>query len=146
MGLNLNAITYTSSDYKIVMSARGGLLMPRITVPLLTVDNIDHGAKKEHEYQHAIGSDEPFALKTNASTYPGKLTLQAGELIAYLASMGLTMATQITNATISIVSFDGLYAFIYKGVVITSDDKSIKAKDKHSLVTLSFEAIGVVGV
>ena len=146
MALNLNALIYTSSDYKIVISARGGFLLPHVVMPLLTVESLDHGSKKEHEYIHSIGSDEPVGLKTNTSTYPGKITCEAGELIAYLAAMGLTMATQITDATISVVSFDGLYAFIYKGVVITSDDKSIKAKDKRSLVTLSFEAVGVVGV
>ena len=138
--MNLNKLIYTSSDYKIALSYNG------VTVPLNIVESFDYGGKKESEYIHAVGTDEPVGLKTNTSTYPGKLSMEAGEVEIFLKAAGLALMTQITNATISVVTFDGNLAMIYKSVVFTSHDGSFKAKDKRSLITLSWESIGPVGI
>jgi len=143
--LNLNGIIYTGADYKVALSATNST-GTNITVPIQTLESVDFGGKVESEYIHVVGDKEPRGLKTNTSTYPGKLTLQAGELSIILKALGYIVATQITDATISIVSFDGAMLFIMKSVVFTSHDSSVKAKDKQSLVTVSFEAIGIVGI
>jgi hypothetical protein len=140
MAQNLNRLIYTSSDYKLALSCNG------VTVPLSTLESFDYGAKKETEYIHVIGDDEPVGLKTNTSTYPGKLSLQAGELELLLKALGFMYATQITNATVSIVSFDGNVSKILKSVVFDSHDGSVKAKDKHSLITLNFNSLSTVGM
>ena len=137
---DLSAAVFTSSDYKIALSVNN------TPFPLTIVESFDYGAKKEHEYVHIIGSDEPVAVKTNTSTYPGKITMEAGELEALLISQGYVFATQIKNATISIVTFQGDIIKFFKSCVITSHDSSVKAKDKRSLVSLSFESIGAVGI
>jgi multisubunit Na+/H+ antiporter MnhE subunit len=138
--MNANAIIYTSSDYKIAISANG------ITVPLSIVESVDFGAKKESEYIHAIGTDEPMGLKTNTSTYPGKISMEAGEFEAFLIALGYVFGTQVVDATIAVVTFDGILVKVFKGIVFDSDDRSIKAKDKRSLVTLDFKAVGVAGI
>ncbi len=141
MALNLNGIIYTSSDYKMAISCNGGT-----PVPISSLESFDYGAKKESEYIHAVGTDEPIGLKTNTSTYPGKITMQAGELEILLKANGAVVATQLNNATVSIVSFDGNISKILKSVVFTSHDGAVKAKDKQSLITLSIESIGFVGI
>jgi hypothetical protein len=138
--MNLNSLIFTSSDYKIAVSCNG------VTAPLSIVESFDYGAKKESEYIHVIGTDEPQGLKTNTSTYPGKITIEAGELELFLAALGYVFATQITSATISIVTYKGDLLKIFKNCVFTSHDGSVKAKDKRSLITLSFESTGAAGI
>lgn len=142
--MNLNGLIYTSSDYKIALSATGPA--GQIKVPLTIVESFDYGAKKEVEYVHIVGSDEPAGLKTNTSTYPGKITMEAGELDKLLAAVGAVFTTQLTDATISIVTFDGLLVKIFKSCVFSSHDGSVKAKDKRSLITLSFDSLGAAGI
>lgn len=117
-----------------------------ITVPLNIVESIDYSAKKESEYIHVIGTDEPQGLKTNTSTYPGKITIEAGELELFLLSLGYVFAHQITGATISVVTFKGDLLKIFKNCVFTSHDGAVKAKDKRSLITLTFESMGAAGI
>ena len=138
--MNLNSLIFTAADYKLAVSVNG------VTAPLSIVESFDYGAKKEHEYIHIIGSEEPVGLKTNTSTYPGKITMEAGELEAFLITLGYVFATQIKDATISIVTFTGVLVKVYKACVFTSHDGSVKAKDKRSLITLPFESIGAVGI
>jgi hypothetical protein len=137
--MNLNQIIYTAADYKIALSCNG------FTVPLTIVESLDYGSKKEHEYIHIVGSEEPVGLKTNTSTYPGKLGMEAGELELFLALNGYVFATQIKDATISIIALTGVLIKVFKSVVVTSHDASIKAKDKRSVISLSWESIGAVG-
>ena len=138
--MNLNALIFTAADYKLAVSVNG------VTAPLSMVESFDYGAKKEHEYIHVIGSEEPQGLKTNTSTYPGKITIEAGELEAFLILLGFVFATQIKDATISVVTFGGDLIKVFKSCVFTSHDGSVKAKDKRSLITLSFESIGATGI
>lgn len=139
MALNLNGLIYTSADYRITLTANG------IPVPLNTVESFDYGRDVESEYIHSIGTEEPIGLKTNTATYPGKLSLQAGELELFLAAQGLVFASQITDAVIAIIGGTTLVK-VFKGVVIKSHKGSVKVKDKQSLITLDFESIGVAGI
>ncbi len=136
----MNALIFTAADYKIALSVNG------VTVPLTVVESFDYGAKKEHEYIHIVGSEEPVGLKTNTSTYPGKIQMEAGELEQLLLTLGYVFATQIKDATVSIVTFAGDLVKVFKSCVITSHDGSVKAKDKRSLITMSFESIGISGL
>lgn len=142
---NLNGLIYTSSDYKMALSAVGPTGLT-VKVPLTTVESFDYGSKVEGEYIHVVGDKEPIGHKTNTSTYPGKLTLQAGELEIILKAIGAVMATQISNATITIIALNGAFAKIAKNVDIMSHDGSVKAKDKQSLITLNYEGLGFVGI
>ena len=143
--MNLNGVIYTSSDYKIALAATGPTGL-RIKVPLTIVESFDYGSKKEVEYIHITGSDEPVGLKTNTSTYPGKIAIEAGELDKMLAVVGAVFTTQLTDATISIVTRDGLLLKIFNSCVFSSHDGSVKAKDKRSLITLSFDSLGAAGI
>jgi len=144
--MNLNGLVYTSTDYKLALSASGPS-GTTFTVPLNTVGDFDYGAKKEVEYVHVVGSDEPVALKSNTSTYPGKLTIEAGEIEALLAAVGAVFTTQLTNATISIVAINNVGFFkIFKSCVFSEHGGTVKAKDKHTLITLSFDSLGAAGI
>ena len=57
MALNLNALIYTSADYRITLTANG------IPVPLNTVESFDYGRDVESEYIHTIGTEEPIGLE-----------------------------------------------------------------------------------
>ena len=138
--MNYNKLIFTSSDYKLAVSAGG------ITVPLSIVESFDYGAKKESEYIHRIGSDEPAGLKSNASTYPGKISMEVGELEIFLKLLGFIFITQVTDATVSIVTPFGDIVKIFNGCIFESDDRSVKAKDKRSLVSFDFKAVSVDGI
>ena len=144
MALNLNPLVYTSSDYKITISAKNDS-GKTVTVPLFIVEDIGYGAKKELEYIHGVGSDEPRALKSNTSTYPGKLTIEAGELENLLIGLGLVFATQIQSFTIAIIGGVNLIK-VFKECKFDSHDGTIKAKDKRSLISMNFMALGVAGL
>ena len=138
--MNLNKLIFTAADYKIALSVNG------FTVPLSIVESFDYGAKVEHEYIHVVGSSEPQGLKTNTSTYPGKISMEAGELEIFLALNGYVFATQIKDATISIIALNGDFIKVFKSCVVTSHDGSVKSKDKRSIISLAFESIGAVGI
>jgi hypothetical protein len=138
--MDYNKLIFTSSDYKMVISVAG------VTAPITILESFDYGAKKESEYIHRIGSDEPAGLKTNASTYPGKLQMEAGELEILLSTLGFVFMTQIVNATISIVTPFGDLIKVFKGCIFESHDGSVKAKDKRSLISIDFKAVSVEGI
>ena len=144
MSLNLNPLVYTSSDYKITISAKNDNGQV-ITVPLFVVEDLGYGAKKELEYIHGIGSDEPRALKSNTSTYPGKLSMEAGELENLLIGLGVPFATHIQSFTIAVIGGANLVK-VFKECKFDSHDATIKAKDKRSLISMNFMALGVAGL
>ncbi len=142
--MNLNGLVFTSSDYKITLSATGP--NGRFPIILNIVESFDYSAKKESEYIHVIGTDEPQALKTNTSTYPGKITIEAGELELFLIACGAVFITQLYDATISIVTLKGDLVKIFKSCVFTDHSGAVKAKDKRSLISINFESLGAAGI
>lgn len=132
---NQNGVIYTAADYKISWTVNG------TNYQLQVVESFDWGSKLESEYIHTIGTKEPVGLKTNTFTYPGKFQIENGELEKMLIEQSLIDATHAEESIISIVSFDGNYKRTFESVVIESNDNSIKAKDKRSLVSIDFKAI-----
>lgn len=138
---NLNQLIITSAFYRIILvvpTAIGSL-----TFPLLTVSSVDWNDASEGEDIYAIGTEEPIGNKTNANKYSGKLSLQVGELNAILSGSGFNSAIRIRNATLAITALTGGYAKTYKNVNILTDSSATKAKDKESLTSLDFNAIGL---
>lgn len=138
--MDKNQFIFTSSDYRITVLVNGQI------APLTIYEVVEYNAKKESEFIHSIGSDEPVGLKTNTSTYGGSFTVEAGELEIFLALLGDVFATQITNAIIAIVTPKGDLSKIFKGCVFDTHDSSIKAKDKRSLIKIDFKAISAEGI
>ena len=138
--MDYSKLIFTSSDYKLAISVGNN------TVPLTIVESFDYEAKKEVETIHRIGSDEPAGVKTNASTYGGKISIEAGELEIFLKLLGYVAAHQISDATISIVTPFGDLLKIFKGCAISSHAGSVKAKDKRSLISLDFTAVSISGI
>jgi hypothetical protein len=85
-------------------------------------------------------------VKTNASTYPGKISIEAGELEIFLKALGYVFATQISGATISIVTPFGDIVKVFKGCAFSSHDGAVKAKDKRSVISMDFQATEVEGI
>lgn len=138
---NLNQLIITSALYKILLvipTALGSL-----SFSLLTVSGIDWNDASEGEDIYACGTEEPIGNKTNANSYKGKLNLQIGEMNAILAASGFDSAIRIRGGTLAITALVGRYAKVYKNVNILTDSSSIKAKDKESLTSLDFNAIGL---
>ena len=135
---NYNGLTYTAAEYKIL------LLLNGIPYPLVTVNDFSSNVKAEDETGYAIGEEDPIIEKTNALQYSGKLSMRIGELNAILLANGLKSAASIRNATLGITSIDGLFHRVYSGVNILSEDIDIKAKDKDTIVPLSWKAVSIV--
>jgi hypothetical protein len=138
--MDFNKLIFTSSDYLLAVSVNG------VTAPISILESFDYGAKKEMEVIHRIGSDEPAGVKSNASTYPGKIQMEAGELEIFLKSLGFVFATQIIGATVSVVTPEGDIVKVFRGCVFGTHDGSVKAKDKRSLISIEFMATSVDGI
>src|ERR1017187_6148695 len=102
--MNNNALVYTSSDYNIALSISGNKSV------LATCEEMKYGAKIESEFFHFIGDDEPGALKSNAASYEGNLTLQAGELEKILTKAGVLFLTQVKDNVISLTALNGSFS------------------------------------
>jgi hypothetical protein len=138
---NLNQLIITAALYKTVLvipTANGSL-----SFVLLTASQLDWADASEGETIHAIGDEEPIGNKSNANKYSGKLTMQIGELNVILQACGFNSAIRVRGATLAITALTGGFAKVYKSLNINSDTESTKAKDKESLVTMDWMAIGL---
>ena len=134
---NQNAIVYTSSDYAIALSIGGNKNV------LATCEEVKYGSKIESEFLHIVGSDYPVALKSNAITFEGNLTLQAGELEAILVKAGVLFLTEVKDNTISISALNGSFSRVFKSVIFDSHEGGTKAKDKDSKITINWKGLSV---
>lgn len=138
---NLNQLIITAATYKVILvvpTATGSL-----SFPLKTAASLDWNDTSEGEHIYAMGEEDPIGNKSNANKYAGKLVLQVGELNAILSLCGFNSAIRIRNATLAITALQGGFAKVYKSLNINSDNSSSKAKDKESLTSLDWNAIGV---
>jgi hypothetical protein len=141
LGLNLNKLVFTSTDYKLAVS------FGVVSIPIFTLEEVSFQAKGEADTTYIVGSNQPVEQKINNCSYEGSLTMQAGELETALALNGFAFATQVSNGVISIVAFNGLaMAKIFRKVVFTSHSGGTKAKNKDSKVTLNWKAVSAAGV
>lgn len=133
---NLNQLIYTAADYKITLLFNG------IGIPLQTCQDFSSNIKSEEEDIFAIGQTDPIGSKTNATTYAGKLSAQAGEILTFMRLNGFANTLQIQGATLAIVALGNpALTKIFSGVNVTSEDLNIKAKDKQSLVEMNWKAV-----
>ena len=133
---NLNQLIYTAADYKIT------LLFNSIGIPLQTCQDFSSNIKAEEEDIFAIGQTDLIGSKTNATTYAGKLSAQAGEILTFMRLNGFANTLQIQGATLAIVALGNpALTKIFSGVNVTSEDLNIKAKDKQSLVEMNWKAV-----
>jgi len=114
-----------------------------IAQPLLTVTSFDFNDTSSGELIYAIGQANPIGNQSNENKYDGKITLQMGEINALLALCGFNSAIQIRGAQLAVAALTGGFAKSYQFVNCNSDTSSIKAKDKETLTTLDWMAIGL---
>ena len=108
---------------------------------IIRVKDFDTSVKLEDETIYAVGRTTPIGEKTNGETYSGKISMQNGELSVLLQTQRLSKATDIQNAVLAIASLNGIFNRVYSGVNIISEDLSVAAKSKESLVSLNWKAI-----
>lgn len=132
---NQNAVVYTSSDYSITLNVGGSKNI------LATCEEVKYGSKIESDFLHAVGSDYPVALKSNAITYEGNLTLQAGELEAILKAKGVLFLTEVKDNVIVISALNGNFIRTFNSVIFDSHEGGTKAKDKDSKITINWKGL-----
>jgi hypothetical protein len=123
-----NAIIYTAADYKIKLTYSTFDLKSEGTGKDAgaIIESLDVNIKVESENVYGIGSKYPQGLKTNGYSYSGKLSLEAGEAEKFCVKAGIGNMTEVYDATL---------------VIITSNDLSVKAKDKRTIVSFSWDAL-----
>lgn len=139
---NLNELIISSQTCSIVLTVPTA--GPTLTFPLLTVASIDFNDKSEGELIYAVGQEDPIGNKSNANSYDGKISLQMGEVNALLALCGFNSSIRIRGAQLSIAALTGGFVKAYTSVNINTDSSSVKNKDKETLTSLDFMAIGLL--
>lgn len=139
---NLNQLVFTGADYKIVVSVPN-ISGTRIPYTILTAQEHQHDIEVEDESVYAIGKRNPIAEKSNAKSYKGKLILQAGEVNAILLLTGLNDATSIQDATLAITAIAGGFSRVFQSVNFNTENLNVKAKDKHTVVSINWKGIAV---
>lgn len=140
---NLNQLIINSATCSIYIIIPTALRPTGQPFPLLTVQTFDFNDSASGELIYAIGQRDPIGNQSNENKYEGKITIQLGEINAILQLCGFSSSIQIANATISVAALTGGFAKSYVSVNCNSDSSSIKAKDKETLVSLDWMAIGI---
>ena len=70
--------------------------------------------------------------------------MQVGEIYAILALEGLLDATFIVGATLGATAIQGGYQQTFKQVNIHTDARTIKGKEKQTLVSMDLTALSAV--
>jgi hypothetical protein len=139
--MDLNTLVLTAADYNTVISIPTSI--GKVRYLLLTSSELTYDVAVEGEYSYAIGSNEPYANKTNAKSYKINWTMQAGELNAILQLCGFRSAVDIQGATVTIAALVGAFVMTFKNVNILGDSGSITAKGKETMRKLTGQAIGL---
>jgi hypothetical protein len=139
---NLNQLVLTGSDYKIVVAVtnQAGVVTP---YTIQTALEYSHDIEVEDESIYAIGKITPIAEKSNAKSYKGKIIMQAGEVNAILLLTGLNDATSIQGCTLAISALQGAFARVFQAVNFNTENLNVKAKDKHTPISINWKGIGV---
>jgi hypothetical protein len=142
MALTADNLVISAADYKVILTLNNGL-----STVLLTLKTIAMNAERESETIHAIGQQEPIAIKRNNAKFSGTLDLQVGEFATMLKAAGLVEGTSIEGATLAVTSLNPLgIQRVYGGLNINSEGIDIKEKSKDSVVSLKWEALAVKGI
>ena len=138
---NLNQLIINSSTCSIWITIP--TLQGLLPFQLLTVQNFDFNDTASGEAIYAIGYRDPIGNQSNENKYDGKISMQLGELNAILQICGFSSSIQINGAQLAIAALTGGFQKSYQSVNINSDSSSVKAKDKETLVSLDWLAIGL---
>jgi hypothetical protein len=153
-----NSKIYTASDYKIQLSYKpivgnsGDIKSDPLDARTAgaIIESLDYNVKLESENVYSIGSKYPQGLKTNGYAYSGKISLEAGEVEKFCVAAGISDMTGInidgigsTCVLTVIARSDSALVKVFNDVVITSQDLSIKAKDKRTVVSFNWEALSL---
>jgi hypothetical protein len=114
-----------------------------VAVQLFTVDSFDFDDTADTEGIYGIGQADPIGIQSNINKYSIKMTLQLGELNAYLAVCGFSSAIQIRGAQTSVSALTGGFSKSYQYCNCSTDTSSIKVKDKDTKVSIDFLSIGL---
>lgn len=139
---DLNTLVLTAADYQVMFSFPNSSGITARYM-LLTTSELSYDDSTEGEYSYGIGSEEPFANKTNARSYKGGWAVQSGEWNSILQLGGFQSGMQIKGATLSITAVVGAFAKTYKGINILKDSGAIQAKAKETMNKLDFQALGL---
>lgn len=139
---NLQGLVLTAADYKIMIDVPNALGGTSAYV-IITALEISYDIEVEDETVYAIGTVLPIAEKSNAKSYKGKISMQAGEVNAVLLLAGLNDGTQIVNCTLALAALQGGFSRVFTNVNFNSESLSVKAKDKHTPINIAWKGLGV---
>jgi len=139
---DLSPLVQTAADYKLMIDVpiAGGAFAAFV---IKTADALSYDIQVEDETINAISTPFPIAEKSNGKTYRGSLAIQMGELNAILLSTGYNDASQLQGCTLALTAIQGGFARIFRGVNFNTERLSIRAKDKQSIATMEWKAVGV---
>lgn len=136
---NRNQLIITAAQYTGMLIIQGGG-----SYKLDTIESISMSETSEGETIYAVGEEDPIGEQSNANKYSGKVGLQVGEMNAILLIEGLRSAIRIRNCTFSIAALKGGFTRTFLGCNINTATCDIKRKDKESLYSLDFNAVGIL--
>lgn len=140
---NLNQLVLTAADYKTAFDVPVAGGPGSVYYQLKTTAVLNYDIAVEDETVHAIGTILPIAEMQNAKSYAGTLEMQMGELNAILLLAGLNDATQLVGITFGITAYKGGFSRIFYYLNVNGERLAVRAKDKATLVTMPWKAIGV---
>lgn len=142
---NLNQLVLSAAEYKTAFDVPvlNGPANQFVTYLLKTTAVLNYDIAVEDETVHAIGTILPIAEMQNAKSYAGTLEMQMGELNAILGLAGLNDATQLVGVTLGITAIKGAFARVFYYLNVNGERLQVRAKDKMTLVTMPWKAIGV---
>jgi hypothetical protein len=137
--MDAQPLIYSAANYNILLVLPTGK-----SFPFATTDNVSYNTVIGSEPQYAVGSENPIGIGRNERKHSGKMSLQAGEIAAILLVLGISDMTLITGCILTISAKVGVFAKTFMNVVLNSEGLDIKTKDKATLISLDWEAAGVV--
>lgn len=138
-----SALIMNAADYKISVDVPNALTGNFNLYVFGTIQEIGYDIEVEDETIYAVGTVTPIAEESNAKSYKGKLTAEAGEINAILGLTGKNDATSVQGATLGIIGIKGGFARVFTGVNFNTESLNIKAKDKHTPITINWKGLSV---
>lgn len=139
---NLGQLVLTGAEYKVLIDVpnkAGGTT----AYVILTGQELSYDIEVEDETVYAIGTKLPIAEMSNAKSFKGKLSLQAGEMNVIIALAGLNDATNLVGCTLAVTAIKGAFARVFTNVNFNTESLAIKAKDKHTVINSNWKGLGV---
>lgn len=136
---NRNQLIITAAQFTGMLIIQGGG-----SYKLDTIESLSMSETSEGETIYAVGEEDPIGEQSNANKYSGKIGLQVGEMNAIMLIEGIRSAIRIRNATFSIAALKGGFTRTFLGCNFNTATVDIKRKDKESLYSIDFNAVGIL--